>query len=30
LLAKPFTASALTQTVRQLLDARDSDQLKLI
>jgi CheY-like chemotaxis protein len=30
LLAKPFTASALTQRVRQLLDARDSDQLKLI
>ena len=30
LLAKPFTASALTQRVRQLLDARDSDQLELI
>ncbi len=30
LLAKPFTARALTQKVRQLLDARDSDQLELI
>ena len=30
LLTKPFTARALTQKVRQLLDAHDSDQLKLI
>jgi PAS domain S-box-containing protein len=30
LLTKPFAARDLTQKVRQLLDARDSDQLKLI